>query len=81
MIRLREIWGILRTHIPKNEWLSLQDIYDLVRRYGNLDNEDFEPESPKSDLPKRKRNVRNVLQHRKQTGEIEWDRDAHYRLP
>ncbi|MEZ4524982.1 MAG: type II toxin-antitoxin system Phd/YefM family antitoxin [Desulfobacterales bacterium] len=32
------------------------------------------------DIPKWKRTVRNVLQYRKKTGEIEWDGDAHYLL-
>jgi len=78
MIRLPEIWGIIKYHMPKDEWILLQDIYELVNRNGQLDDEDFEPQSPTSDLPKWKRNVRNVLQYRKRTGEIEWDGDTHY---
>jgi len=61
-------------------WIPLQDIYELVSQNGQLDDEDIEPQSPTSDLPKWKRNVRNVLQYRKQTGEIEWDGDTHYRI-
>lgn len=80
MIRQPEIWGIIKDHMPKNEWTSLQGIYALVMRYRELDNEDFEPQSPVSDLPKWKRNVRNVLQYRKRSGEIEWDGDAHYKI-
>ncbi len=80
MIRLPEIWEIIKSHMPRNEWHSLQDIYDLVNRCGQLDEEDFEPQSPSSDLPKWKRNVRNVLQYRKRTGDIEWGGDAHYRI-
>ncbi|MFC1798363.1 hypothetical protein ACFLZL_00965 [Thermodesulfobacteriota bacterium] len=80
MIRLPEIWEIIRNHMPRNTWKSLQDIYDLISQYADLDDEDFEPQSPSSDLPKWKRNVRNVLQYRKRAGDIEWDRDAHYRI-
>ena len=80
MIRLPEIWNILKGHMIRNEWISLQNIYELVARYGQLDDEDYEPQSPTSDLPKWKRNVRNVLQYRKRSGEIEWDGDAHYRI-
>ena len=79
MIRLPEIWNIIKHNIPKNEWIPLQDIYDLVRQNVILDDEDYEPQSPTSDLPKWKRNVRNVLQYRKRTGEIEWNGDTHYR--
>ncbi len=71
MIRLPEIWDIIKHHMPKSEWIPLQDIYELVSRNGRLDDEDFEPQSPTSDLPKWKRNVRNVLQYRKRTGEID----------
>lgn len=80
MIRLTEIWNIIKGHMIRNEWISLQNIYDLVARYGQLDDEDYEPQSPTSDLPKWKRNVRNVLQYRKRSGAIEWDGDAHYRI-
>ena len=66
--------------MPKNKWLHLQDVYDLIRRNGQLDDEDYEPQSPHSGSPKWERNVRNVLQYRKRTGEIEWDGDTHYRI-
>ncbi len=80
MIRSSEIWDIIKERMPRNELLTLQDVYDLVSRNCQLDDEDFESQSPTSDLPKWKRNVRNVLQYRKRTGEIEWDGDANYRI-
>ena len=58
----------------------MQDIYRIIERIVDLDDEDFEPQSPNSDIPKYKRNVRNVLQYRKRKGEIEWDGDAKYKL-
>jgi len=70
--------------MPRERWISVDEIYQMVERYGNLDVEDFEPQSPTSDIPKWKRNVRNVLQYRKDrkgTGEIQWDGDARYLLP
>ena len=45
MIRLLEIWDIIKEHMPRNEWLMLQDVYDLVSRNCQLDDEDFEPQS------------------------------------
>ena len=81
MIHLPEIWSIIRTHMPRERWISVDEIYQMVERYGNLDVEDFEPQSPTSNIPKWKRNVRNVLQYRKGTGEIQWDGDARYLLP
>jgi hypothetical protein len=81
MIHLPEVWNIITTHIPKGLWISLDDIYQIVKRYGNLDDEEFEPQCPTSSIPKWKRNVRNVLQYRKGKGEIKWDGNASYLLP
>jgi len=79
MITLPEIWGILVMRMP-TEWITLQEIYNIVKNNHVLDNEDYDPQAPGSDVPKWKRNVRNVLQYRKKTGEIEWDYDGRYRL-
>ena len=82
MTHLPEIWHIIQTHMPRGHWVSLREIYQIVERYGNLDAEDWNPQSPSSDLPKWQRNVRNVLQYRKGTDEIRWDEDAaDYLLP
>jgi len=80
MIHHSEIWDIIVTHMPRGRWVSLQKVYDLVERDGSLDTEDFSPQSPTSDIPKWKRNVRNVLQYRKGTSEIQWDGHGKYRL-
>ena len=80
MIHLSEIWDIIQRRMPRGRWVSLEEIYQMVKRYGNLDIEDFKPQSPTSDIPKWKRNVRNVLQYRKKK-EIQWDGDARYLLP
>ena len=48
--------------------------------YSKLGGEDYEPQSPTSDIPTWKRNVRNILQYRKKTGEIKWNGEAHYLL-
>lgn len=80
MIHIPEIWDIILMYMPRRQWISLNDIYHIVETYGNLDTEDFEPQSPTSDIPKWKRNVRNVLYYRKETGEIQWDEDANYLL-
>ncbi|RLG35828.1 hypothetical protein DRN98_00425 [Methanosarcinales archaeon] len=76
MIHHPEIWDILLTHMPREDWVSLDEIYRMVELYGKFDAEDFKPQSPTSAIPKWKRNVRNVLQYRKRTGEIRWDGDA-----
>jgi hypothetical protein len=80
MLRLPEIWDIVRKNLSKEKWTSLEEIYRIIERNSNIDDEDLEPQAPGSDIPKWKRNVRNVLQYRKKTGEIEWDGEAKYRL-
>jgi len=70
----------LEKKLSKEKWTSLEEIYRIVERNSNLDDEDLEPQAPGSDIPKWKRNVRNVLQYREKTGEIEWDGEAKYRL-
>lgn len=80
MTRLPDIWKCLINKLPRKQWVDLQAIYKVVEKDLPLDNEDFEPQSPKSDIPKWMRNVRNVLQYRKGTGDIEWDGAGKYRL-
>jgi len=80
MIHASEIWDIIQTYMPRGRRVALQEIYQIVEDYGDLDAEDFEPESPSSDHPKWQRNVRNVLQRRKGKGEIQWVGRATYLL-
>lgn len=75
-----ELWEAVRQSLPREEWLPLALLYNRVRARCRLDDEDFLPSAPGNDVPKWKRNVRNVLQHRKQTGEVEWNRAGSYRL-
>lgn len=81
MIHSKDIWDIIQTKIQKGYWVSLEEIYQMVKECGNLSSDDFGPQSPISNIPKWKRNVRNVLQYRKGTGEILWNREARYLLP
>lgn len=80
MTRLPEIWLCIKKNLKKGQWASIETIYKIIQNNLSLDLEDFQPQSPSSDIPKWKRNVRNVLQYRKKTGEIEWDGNANYRI-
>lgn len=81
MIHLPEIWQLIQTHMPRGTWIHIHQIYGLVEEHATLEDDDYYPQSPTSDIPKWKRNVRNVLQYRKGTREIQWNRDEHYMLP
>ena len=80
MIHSKDIWDIIQVKMPRGCWVSLEELYEVIEKYGNLGTDDFEPQSHISDIPKWKRNVRNVLQYRKSTGEILWNRQARYLL-
>jgi hypothetical protein len=80
MTKHPEIWKCITNDMPRGQWVDLQDIYNLIRVELPLDQEDFQPQSPSSDIPKWMRNVRNVLQYRKRIGGIEWDGAGKYRL-
>ena len=81
MTHLTEFWDAINTYMPRGKWVPLQVIYILIERNILLDAEDMEPQSPTSNLPKWKRNVRNVLQIRKDTREIQWNGKGYYLLP
>lgn len=80
MTTLPEIWQCLTDTMPRGRWTALSEIYQLIENNIRLDNDDFNWQSPNSAIPKWQRNVRNVLQYRKKTGEIEWDEKANYRI-
>jgi hypothetical protein len=80
VIHLPEIWIIIKNNLKKDTWLSLEEIYKIIESEGILDDEDWKPQAPGSEIPKWKRKIRNVLQYRKGTGEIEWDGKARYKL-
>ena len=80
MIHSQEIWNIIQTNMPRGSWVALSEIYQLIEVHGDLDAEDFDWQSPTSDVPKWKRNVRNVLQYRKGKDNILWDGASKYRL-
>ena len=75
------MWDLMCRRLPKGEWVSLQDIYDLIEGEVDLEPDDFEPAATTTTTPRWKRNVRNILQYRKGTGEIVWSGDARYMTP
>jgi hypothetical protein len=55
------MWEIIRQYWKKGEVLDLQDIYRIVERGTNLEEDDFEPSAPSPNEPKWQRRVRNIL--------------------
>ena len=80
MTRQPEIWDCIINNLPRGKWIALNEIYRCIKDNIKLDKDDYEWQSPSSDIPKWKRNIRNVLQYRKTTGEIDWDGHCNYKL-
>lgn len=79
--KLQEIWVVIDYELPRDEWVSLQNIYSLVESKLQLKPDDFIPSAPQNEEPKWMRNVRNVLQRRKTNGDIAWDKNGKYMIP
>lgn len=72
MIAEGTIWTILRGHMPRERWVSAQDIYAIVESYGYLDDEDRQPRALRCRTPKWKTQVRDVLMDRLKNGKLRW---------
>ena len=75
MIRNATIWHIIKQHVPKRQWVTSEEIYEIVESHSNLDPEDVAPQSPRSTIPKWKLLVRNVLVDRVRKGKLRWVKD------
>ncbi len=75
MISTSTIWHIIKQNVPKRQWISSKEIYDIVETHTSLDTEDVAPQSPKSHTPKWKLLVRNVLVNRVRKGKLRWVKD------
>jgi hypothetical protein len=75
-----ELWEAVRTQLRADHWTSLGGLYGAIEMHLTLDSDDRQPARAGSKTPRWQRNVRNVLQHRKSTGEVLWDGHGSYRL-
>lgn len=80
MLKSRDVWQIFQTHVPRGEWVDLSDLYDVVRKHGQLGQDDLAAISARTSTPHWKRTVRNALQRGKAHGEVDWDGKGRYRF-
>lgn len=70
--------------MPRDQWVPLAEIYELIERSGRLLPADWDSDAPNSSGIRWQRNVRNVLQKLKSPigggGVFEWDGNGRYRL-
>ena len=79
MIAGNTIWGIIRGHVPRKQWVASKDIYAIVEKYGTLDDEDRRPQSPRSTTPRWMALVRDVLASRLNKGGVRSRRSSDHR--
>ena len=78
MTHASQISDALDLWIRRGRIYTLDELYSFVAQHCDLDSEDQQPQAPGSTIPKWKRNVRNVLQRRKNR-DIEWLGGGRYR--
>jgi 5-methylcytosine-specific restriction enzyme A len=85
VLTAKQIWPILQSFMPKDQWMTPMDIYEVVRKHSDLDARDLEPIVAGTAVPNPQlrwgSNVRGVLRTRFKSGELEWDEQGKYRLP
>ncbi len=74
-LHLGEIEACLTQHMIRGHWYSLSELYDIVEKNVTLTDADWGRAALGSDSPRWKRNVRNWLQSRKASRDIEWAGD------
>jgi 5-methylcytosine-specific restriction enzyme A len=75
-----EIEEILYAHMSRGRWVTLVDLYALIEEHAELTQGDVQPAADGSPDLRWKRNIRNFLQSRKESGTVEWSGEGAYRL-
>jgi len=64
------MWETLEKHLPRGEWVPLEDVYTIVESNLRLDAEDLSRNGIHSAHPRWKTTVRTLLRLKKQAGVI-----------
>ena len=63
------MWNILKTHVPRREWISITDIFRIVESQTSFDDDDLRLNS--RNIPAWKLTVRRVLSEKRDLGSIQ----------
>ena len=77
----QRMWKVMQEQMKRGEWYNLQSVYKLIQKELTLRDDDWEPAVSSTGDARWHRNVRNILQYRKQTDDIVWSGDAKYMFP
>lgn len=81
MLTSGDAWRIVSEHAPRDRWMRVSELYELVRDHYDLDEADRELIAGKGTSTRWHRAVRNALQRQKGSGDLEWDAKAGFRFP
>ena len=76
MLAAESIRRIIYGAVQTGTWTPLNDLYHLVDRSGELQQDDHLPSAPGNPEARWRRNVRNVLQVDKECPRVDWDPDG-----
>lgn len=62
------IWEALRKHLPRRQWIPLEEVYSIVESNMTLDAEDLSRDRAHSIHPQWKTTVRTLLRVKKRAG-------------
>jgi hypothetical protein len=65
------LWTALQSHLPRNQWIHITDIFSIIQHQIPLDPEDLARGSGHSILPLWQRNVRRVLRTKQLDGTLQ----------
>lgn len=75
------LWTTLVSNIRLGYWTDISELYDIVSsNYKSFTPSDYAPVTPTNSEPTWHRNLRNVLQNKRRTGEILYNDNAKYKI-
>lgn len=74
------MWNVLKKHLPRDEWVPIEQIYSAIETHLSLVPADFEPAAASGQGVTWQRTVQKVLQYRVKTGELLWPGADRYML-
>ena len=81
MTSAEALWTAIESSCERDTWLPLHQIFAMVERHIQFDEDDRLPHAPGARGLAWQKNVRVVLQARREHGDVLWDARGNYKLP
>jgi hypothetical protein len=67
----KALWAALQSHLPRNRWVPITDIFTIVQRRILLDADDLACGTAHRTMPRWRNNVRRVLHAKRREGTLQ----------